>query len=89
LGAHIAQSNWQTSTDGIEFMDSPVDTLIVAPKAIRDHADSVLRKIEQSSQQKSLAWKCSACGHIKHFTRPALADVGCPMSEMWQSNVLS
>jgi len=75
LGAHIAQINWQTSTDGIEFMDSAVDTLIVALKAIRDHADSVLRKIEQSSQQKSLAWKCSACGHIKHFSRPALADV--------------
>ncbi len=56
-------------------MDSAVDTLIVTLKAIRDHADSVLRKIEQSSQQKSLAWKCSACGHIKHFTRPALADV--------------
>jgi hypothetical protein len=41
LGADIAQINWQTSTDGIEFMDSALNTLIVALKAIRDHADSL------------------------------------------------
>jgi rubrerythrin len=78
LGADIAQINWQTSTDGIEFMDSALNTLIVALKAIRDHADLVLRKIEQSAQRRSLAWKCAACGHIKHFTRPALAEVTVP-----------
>jgi hypothetical protein len=54
LGAHIAQISWQTSTDGIEFMDSALNTLIVALKAIRDHADSVLRKIEQSANKGRL-----------------------------------
>jgi hypothetical protein len=78
LGADIAQINWQTSTDGIEFMDSTLNALIVALKAIRDHADLVLRKIEQSAQRRSLAWKCAACGHVKRFTRPAVAEVAIP-----------
>jgi hypothetical protein len=59
-------------------MDSASNALIVALKAIRDQADSVLRKIEQSGEQKSLAWKCTACGHTKHFTRPALAEIAAP-----------
>jgi len=78
LGKRIAQINWQTSTERIEFMDSALNTLIVALKAIRDHADSALRKIEQSARHRSLAWKCAACGNIKHFTRPAPADVAVP-----------
>ena len=59
-------------------MDPALETLITAFKTIRDHADSALRKIEQSAQRRSLAWKCAACGHIKHFTRPALAEVAVP-----------
>jgi rubrerythrin len=59
-------------------MDSAQHALIVALKSIRDQADSVLKNIEQSTQQKSLAWKCTACGHTKHFTRPALAEVAAP-----------
>jgi rubrerythrin len=30
------------------------------------------------SEQKSLAWKCVACGHTKHFSRPAPAEVAAP-----------
>jgi hypothetical protein len=66
---------------------SALNTLITALKTIGDHADSVLRKVEQSPQQRSLAWKCAACGHIKHFTRPALAEVAVPMPEMWRRDV--
>jgi len=66
------------ATDGIEFMDTTLKTLIVALRAIRNQADSVLSKIEQPTQQKSLAWKCARCGHTKHFTRPALAEVAEP-----------
>jgi predicted nucleic-acid-binding Zn-ribbon protein len=80
LGAHIAQTDRQTSTDGTEFMESALNTLIIALRAIRDQADSVLKKIEQLPQRRSLAWKCVACGYTKHFTRPALAEVAalCP-----------
>ena len=46
--------------------------------SIRDQADSVLRKIEQPRRERSLAWKCTGCGHVKCFTRPALAEVAAP-----------
>jgi rubrerythrin len=59
-------------------MESALNTVIVALKAIRDQADSVLKKIEQSAQHRSLAWKCTGCGHTKHFTRPALPEVAAP-----------
>jgi hypothetical protein len=59
-------------------MDSPLGALIDTVRAIRDQADSVLRKIEQPSGEKSLAWKYTRCGHIKHFTRPVLAEVAAP-----------
>jgi rubrerythrin len=78
MGANIAQIKDQTSTAGVEFMDSAQDTLIVALRSIRDQADSALRRIERSAGRHSLAWKCTACGHTKHFTRPALAEVAAP-----------
>ena len=59
-------------------MDPAFNTLVVALRAIRDQADSVLKKVEKPGEQRSLAWKCAACGHIKHFTRPALAEVAAP-----------
>jgi hypothetical protein len=33
---------------------------------------------EQQTEQKSLAWKCVACGHTKRFTRPASPEVAAP-----------
>jgi len=78
LGAVIAQINRQTSTAGVEFMDPALNALIVALRSIRDQADSVLKRIEQPRRERSLAWKCIGCGQIKHFTRPALAEVAAP-----------
>ena len=61
-------------------MEPAVDAVIVALRSIRDQADSVLRKIDQPRRERFLAWKCTGCGHVKHFTRPALAEVAalCP-----------
>lgn len=59
-------------------MDSAEDPLIRALRSIRDQADSVLRKIDQSNQKRFLAWKCIGCGHTKRFTRPALSEVAAP-----------
>src|SRR6266436_5497754 len=66
------------STTGVGFMDSALNPLIVALRSIRDQADSVLRKIDKPRRKRSLAWKCTGCGHAKHFTRPALAEVAAP-----------
>jgi len=78
LGANIAQINRQTSTAGVEFMDPALNALIATLTSIRDQADSVLKKIDKPRRERSLAWKCSACEYVKHFTRPALAEVAAP-----------
>jgi len=78
LGAIVTQINRQTSAAGIEFMDPALKTLIATLRSIRDQADSVLRKIDKPRPERSLAWKCTACGHVKHFTRPALVEVAAP-----------
>ena len=78
LGATIASFTRQTATDGTGFMESAHQAVIAVLKSIRDQADSVLKKMEQLAEQKSLSWKCALCGHTKHFTRPALAEVAAP-----------
>jgi rubrerythrin len=59
-------------------MDSAHEALIGALQSIRHQADLVLQRIEQRAEQKSLAWKCVVCGHTKHFSRPAPAEVAAP-----------
>ena len=59
-------------------MDAALDALIGVLKSIRDQADSVLKKIDKPRAERSLAWKCGACGQVKHFTRPALGEVAAP-----------
>jgi hypothetical protein len=59
-------------------MDSAQKAMIVALKSIRDQANTVLKKIEDASAQSSLSWKCAACGHMKHFTRPVVSEVAVP-----------
>jgi hypothetical protein len=55
-----------------------LNALIFVLTSIRDQADSVLRKIDKPRSERSLAWKCTRCGQVKHFTRPALAEVSAP-----------
>ena len=56
-----------------------------------DHLRDILEKIKGDAQRalalvvsepelQSLGWKCTACGHVKHFTRPVTAAVAgrCP-----------
>jgi Zn finger protein HypA/HybF involved in hydrogenase expression len=61
-------------------MDPALQAMMGVLKSIRDQADSVLKRLEHSVEQRSLSWKCSGCGHTKHFTRPALAEIAasCP-----------
>jgi rubrerythrin len=59
-------------------METPLDTLATALRRIRDHADAVLKKIESPAERRSLAWKCRNCGYIKHFSKPAIAEVSAP-----------
>jgi len=45
---------------------------------IRDDAQQALTVLGDSGESRSLAWKCSGCGHIKHFTRAVPAEVAAP-----------
>jgi predicted Zn-ribbon and HTH transcriptional regulator len=80
VGANIAQTQGQTSTDGVEFMDSAVKTLKAALEAIRDTALSALNQIAQSREEYSMRWKCNECQYVKHFTKavPLEAAGKCP-----------
>ena len=49
--------------------------LISSLRDIRDKADAALRRMESAAEQRSLAWRCVARGHVTHFTRPATAGL--------------
>jgi Zn finger protein HypA/HybF involved in hydrogenase expression len=62
-------------------MDAAHEAMILVLKSIRNQADSVLKKIENACaiiEQRSLAWRCVACGYTKHFTRPVSIEVAAP-----------
>ncbi len=50
---------------------------------IRDDAQRALALLPSETELRSLGWKCTACGHVKHFTRPVTAAVAdrCPKCE--------
>jgi predicted nucleic-acid-binding Zn-ribbon protein len=80
LGACVAQNNWATSADGVEFMDQTPKTLIAALQSIREMATNALNRIAPSQEEHSMRWKCKRCQYVKHFTNPvSLETVGrCP-----------
>jgi Zn finger protein HypA/HybF involved in hydrogenase expression len=47
---------------------------------IRDDAQRALALLPSETELRSLGWKCTGCGHVKHFTRPVTAAVAdhCP-----------
>ncbi len=42
---------------------------------IRNDTDQALTLLAGTGGQRALAWKCTGCGHVKHFTKPASLDV--------------
>ena len=47
---------------------------------IKGDAERALALLPSEGELRSLGWKCTACGHLKHFTRPVTAAVAerCP-----------
>jgi hypothetical protein len=85
LGADIAQIDRQTSTAGVEFMDSALNALIVALTAIRDQADSVLKKIDNQNEKDPFAGSAPVVGTQTFYSSRA-GRSGCPMPEMRRSS---
>jgi predicted Zn-ribbon and HTH transcriptional regulator len=42
---------------------------------IRNDTDQALTLLNDAQEQWALAWKCTGCGHVKHFTKPVSAEV--------------
>jgi predicted Zn-ribbon and HTH transcriptional regulator len=61
-------------------MDPAHQAMMAALRSIRDQADSVLKNIEQSQEQRSMRWKCKECRYIKRFTTPVPLETAgrCP-----------
>jgi len=76
----MAQIGWQTSTDGIESMDSPPKTLKATLQAIRDLATNALNRIAEPQEEHATRWKCRDCRYVKCFTRPVPLEAAgrCP-----------
>jgi len=47
---------------------------------IKGDAQRALALLPSGDELRSLCWKCTSCGHVKHFTRPVTAAVAdqCP-----------
>jgi len=61
-------------------MDPAHQAMMAALRSIRNQADSVLKNIEESNEQRSMRWKCKECRYTKHFTRPVPVEAAgkCP-----------
>jgi rubrerythrin len=59
-------------------MAEPTDQLRNVLEKIRDHACEALTLLGHPQDQRSLAWQCTACGHVKCFTRPVPVEVTRP-----------
>jgi rubrerythrin len=78
LGDNLQQTRQSPATTRIETMAESLTPLRAILETIRDNAQRALTLIGQTEEQRSLAWKCMECGHVKRFTRPVPAEVAPP-----------
>ena len=58
---------------------------------IRNDAEKALALLADAQEQRALSWKCTGCGHVKHFTKPVSLEVvaRCPRCKSEQFVPLS
>jgi hypothetical protein len=49
-----------------------------ALEQVRDRLDTIILRLQTREEPRFMRWRCTACGHIKHFTRPMPAHVAPP-----------
>ena len=47
-------------------------------ETIRENGQHVLALLGDAEDERSPCWKCTQCGHVKHFTRPVPSEVASP-----------
>ena len=45
---------------------------------IKGDVERALEFLPSEPELRLLGWKCTACGHVKHFTRPVPSEVASP-----------
>jgi rubrerythrin len=45
---------------------------------IQDRVRYALKELDDAELPRSMHWKCTVCGHTKHFTKPVPAEVAPP-----------
>ena len=76
--AATARSLYPPPTTRTQPMADTSTSLRRILERIRDDAQQALTVLVDSEEPRSIAWKCSGCGHGKHFTRPVPAEVAAP-----------
>lgn len=66
------------ATTRTQSMAEPSNTLRQILERIRDDAQQALKLLGDAAELRALGWKCTACGHAKHFTRPVTQEVARP-----------
>ena len=69
-----------TASVGAKSMAQTTNHLRDLLEKIKGDAQRALALLPSETELRSLGWKCTACGHVKHFTRPVTAAVAdhCP-----------
>jgi predicted Zn-ribbon and HTH transcriptional regulator len=61
------------------MIDEPaLQSLREALEQVRDRLDSIIARLRAREEIRCLRWRCTACGHMKNFTRPMPAHVAPP-----------
>jgi len=53
-------------------------SLKAALEDIRTKADQALKHLQQPEETRAPKWRCTGCGHTKHFTRPVPMETAAP-----------
>jgi hypothetical protein len=78
LGDTLPQTPGSPATTGIKAVAVSLTSLREVLQTIRDNAQRALTLIGPTEEQRSLGWKCTECGHAKHFTRAVPPEVAPP-----------
>ena len=49
-----------------------------ALEQVHDRLGLIIARLSAREEPRYMRWRCTSCGHLRHFTRPMPADVAPP-----------
>ena len=76
----VAVPCWRDAAGPVNPMadDQFIVPLRQALEQVRDRLDTIIIRLKTHEEPRFMRWRCTVCGHIKHFTRPMPAHVAPP-----------